>query len=105
MRLLDLVEKDHRVRPPADSFRELTALVVADVSRRRTDQACRRMALHEFGHVELDKRVLGVEQVLGQRASQLRLSDSSRAEEDERADRPAWVLESRPRAADRLRHS
>src|SRR5713226_8614110 len=34
MRLLDLVEKDHRVRPPAHGFRELTALVVADVARR-----------------------------------------------------------------------
>src|SRR5712691_2686489 len=34
MRLLDLIEKDHRVRPPAHGFRELTALVVADVPRR-----------------------------------------------------------------------
>src|SRR5712691_108801 len=34
MRLLDLSEKDHRVRPPAHGFRELTALVVADVPRR-----------------------------------------------------------------------
>ena len=34
VRLLNLVEQDDRVRRPADAFRELTALLVADVTGR-----------------------------------------------------------------------
>ncbi len=38
MRLFDLVEQDDRVRPPPHGLGELAAFLVADVSRRRTDQ-------------------------------------------------------------------
>src|SRR6185437_13010253 len=40
VRLLDLVEEDHRVRPPAHGFRELAAFLVAHVAGRRADQPC-----------------------------------------------------------------
>src|SRR3712207_2775439 len=39
VRLLDLVEEDDRVRTAPDLLGELAALVVANVARRRTDQA------------------------------------------------------------------
>ena len=39
MRLLDLVEQDHAVRTPAHRFSQITALLVADIARRRADQA------------------------------------------------------------------
>ena len=42
VRLLDLVEQDHLVRPPADRLGQLAALVVADVAGRRADQAATR---------------------------------------------------------------
>ena len=38
VRLLDLVEEDHAVRPPADGFGQPAALFVADVARRGADQ-------------------------------------------------------------------
>src|SRR5215207_7613783 len=37
--LLDLVEEDDRVGSPADLLRELSRLLIADVARRRADQA------------------------------------------------------------------
>ena len=37
--LLDLVEQHHAVLPAADSFRQLTALLIPDIARRRADQA------------------------------------------------------------------
>ena len=49
-------------------------------------------------------RVLVVEQELGERARELGLADAGRAEEQERADRPARVLEPGARAADRVGH-
>jgi hypothetical protein len=41
--LLDLVEEDDRVRSTAHLLSELSRLIVADVARRRTDQARHRM--------------------------------------------------------------
>src|SRR6202140_451678 len=60
------------------------------------------MALHELRHVETDDRVLVVEEEARQLASQLRLPDAGRSEEDEGADRAARVLEAGPGAADGL---
>src|SRR5919199_2770319 len=94
--LLDLVQQDHRVRLAAHGLGQLAALLVADVARRRTDQPSHGVALHELGHVDLDHRVLAAEHELGQRADQLGLADAGRPEEDERPDRPPWVLQAGP---------
>ena len=66
-------------------FGELAAFFVADVARRRTDQAADRVLLHVLGHVETDQRRLVAEEELGERAGQFGLTDARRAEEDERA--------------------
>ena len=44
MRLLDLVEQDHLIRPPAHRLGQHAALVVADIARRRADQPRTRRA-------------------------------------------------------------
>ena len=102
VRLLDLVEQDHRVGAPAHRLGQLPALVVADVAGRRADQARDRVLLHVLGHVDADDRLLGVEHELGQRPRQLGLADAGRAEEQEAADRPVRVGEAGPRAAQRV---
>ena len=58
------------------------------------------MLLHVLAHVELDQRVLVVEEELGQRLGQLGLPDTGRAQEDERAARALRVLEAGPGPAD-----
>ena len=102
VRLLDLVQQDQAIRAPPHGLRQLPALVVADVARRRADHARDGVSLLVLAHVEPDHRVLIVEHELGQRARQLRLADARRAEEDERADRPVRVLQSGARAPDRV---
>ncbi len=102
VRLFDLVEEDHAVRPSADGLGELAALVVTDIAGRRSDQPGGGVALHELRHVEPDERVLGVEHVLGQGPRELGLADAGGAQEDEGADRAARVLEAGARPADRL---
>ena len=87
VRLLDLVEQDHLVRPAADGLGQLAALLVADVAGRRADEAADRVLLHVLAHVDAGQGLLVVEQELGERPRGLGLADAGGAQEDERADR------------------
>ena len=98
MRLFDLVEQDHRVGTAAHGFRQLAALVEADVTRRRADQPRNRVLLHVLGHVDPDHGGFAVEQELGQCAREFGLADAGGAEKNERPDRTIGILESGPRA-------
>ncbi len=102
--LLDLVEQQHRVGPPADGLGQLASLVVTDVAGGRADQPAHGVLLHVLAHVETNHRPLVVEQELGQRPSELGLSDPCRAEEDERADRAIWIAQSGPGPPDGVGH-
>ena len=104
MGLLDLVEEDDGVGPAAHGFRELAALVVADVAGRRPDHAGDRVLLLVLGHVEADHRVLVVEEELRERAGELGLADARGAEEEERADGPLRVLHAGAGPADGRGH-
>ena len=86
MRLLDLVEEDDGVGPAADGLGQLAAFVVADVARRRADQARDGVLLHVLAHVDADHGVLVVEEEFGEGARGFGLADAGGAEEDEAAD-------------------
>ena len=83
MRLLDLIQQDDGIGPAPYRFGQVTALFVTDVARRRTDQACHRVFLHELGHIDAHHRFFGVEQEIGQRLGQFGLTDTGRPEEQE----------------------
>ena len=104
MRLLHLVEEHDAVRTTAHGLSQLAALVVADVSRRRADQARHRVLLHVLAHVDAHDRLLRVEQVVGERLAELGLADAGRAEEEKRPDRPVRLAEARAIAAHGLAH-
>src|SRR6185369_17456342 len=99
----DLVEEHHRERTPTHLLRQLTTLVVPDVSGRGPDQAGHRVPVVELRHVQLDQRVLTAEQELRQRLGQLALADPGGPGEDERPRRALRVLQTGPGATDRLR--
>ena len=104
VRLLDLVEQDHLVGPAADRLGQRTALLVADIARRRADQPGDGVLLHELRHVDPDHRLVVVEQERGDRLAQLGLADAGRAQEQERADRPVRVLQAGPGPAHGVGH-
>src|SRR5215467_4247194 len=95
VRFLDLVQQYHCVRPASDGLGQLAALAVADVARRSPDQPCHGVAFLVFRHVEPDQRLLVIEEELGQRPSELCLAHASGSEEDEGANRPVGVGETR----------
>ena len=102
MRLLDLVENHDGVRAAAQGFGQLAGILVANVAGRRADQPRSCMSFHELGHVELDEGILAAEHELSQGLGRFCFADAGRAKEDERANRPARVFESRPRPPHRL---
>ena len=89
--LFNLVEQDHRVGTTAHLFRKLPALLVANITGRGTDQPGDGMLFHVLRHVNAKHGVLVVEQELRQGTSQFGLSDSSRTQEQERANGPVRI--------------
>ena len=83
MRLLDFIEEEHGVRPPADLLGELSALFVADVAGRRADQPCHGVLLHILRHIDAQHGALVVEEEFGEGPRELRLADARRSEKDE----------------------
>ena len=100
MRLLDFVEEHDRVGTAADLLGELAAFFVADVARRRADQARDRMLLHVFGHVDAQQGALVVEEKFGEGAGEFGFADAGWAEENERADGALGIAQSGAGAAD-----
>ena len=105
MGFLYLVEEHHRVGFPPDGLGELSALVVADVSRRSADESADGVLLLILAHVDTCHHLLVVEEIVGQRLGQLGLSDTRRTHEDERGDRPFRVLQSGSAPSDGIGHS
>ena len=83
VRLLDFIEQHDRVGLAPHGLGELSALVVTDVSRRRTDQTRDAVTLLVFAHVDSRHHRVVVEEELGQRLRQLGLAHTRRTEEDE----------------------
>ena len=93
MRLLDLIKEDDGVRLPAYGLGELSALVVSDVSGRRSDQTGDRVLLHVLRHVDTHHVVLVIEEVFCQCLRKLCLADAGRSHEEEGADGLGRILD------------
>ena len=101
--LFDFIEQDHAVGTAPDSFREVAALVIADISRRRADQTGDAMLLHVFRHINADHGLFTIEEERGERLRELGLADTRGSKEEERAVRPVRVRESCAASLNRFR--
>ena len=73
---------------------QLSALIIPDISRRRTDQPGHRELLHVLAHIDPHHIVLVIKQILCECFRKLCLPDAGRAEEQEGADRAGRILDS-----------
>src|SRR3989344_1534144 len=101
---LDLVEEDQGIRPVADHFRELAALLVAHVARRRSDEARGRVPLHVLRHVDAHDGLLVVEHEFRQGFGELGLAHSGRPQEHEGAQGAVGIGQAGARPAQGVRH-
>ena len=102
MSLLDFVEDDDRIRLAADGFGQLTGFIIADITRRSTNQAADAVAFHEFGHVNLNQGVFGTKHLVSQGFRKLSFANTGRSKEHERPDWSVFTFESCPGTADSL---
>ena len=89
---LDLIEQDHTVRVAAHFFRELAAFLVANVSRRGTDQLGNAVFLHVFRHINADQGLLCTENCLGECFGKFCFSDTGRSKKQEGSCRTVRVF-------------
>src|SRR3546814_17127746 len=100
MRLFDLVEQHDLIGAAAHRFGERAALFITYIARRRADEACDAVLLHEFGHVDADHRIVVVAQETLARLVPLGLADDSGAEAAEGAKQPVRIMSTGAGATD-----
>ena len=96
MRFLDFVQKNNRIWFPSDGFGQLTALIVAHISRRRTDKTAHRVTLLILRHINPRNHILVIEQELRQALCKFGFAHTCGSEEHKRTNRSLLVLQSRP---------
>ena len=84
MRLFYFIEKHNTVGLAADFFRELTRIVISDISGRRAHKTRNGMLLHKFRHIHAYETVGRIEEVGGKHLYKLCLADARRSRKDER---------------------
>src|SRR5579859_2981027 len=104
MRLLHLVQQDHAIRTAAYLLGQLTTFVIAHVTGRTTKEARDRMRLHVLRHVEANQVLLAAKEFSRQRLRQFGLTNTGRAEEEERTNRAFGIFQSGASAANSSRH-
>ena len=104
MCFFDLVEQHHRVGASPHGLGELATLFVANVSRRRTNQARHRVFLAVLRHVDAHNRTLIIEEQFGKRLREFGFAHASGAEEHERSGGARGVAHPGTRPANRIRY-
>ncbi len=102
MRLLGLVKQDNAVRMSSDRFGQLSAFIVADVSRWCADQSGDGVFLHVLAHINTCHSVRIVKQEFGERFGEMRFTDTSRSHEKERTERSIRITETDASASNRI---
>ena len=94
MSFLHFVEEDNAIGFAPYGFGELSSFVIADISRRGSDESGGREFLLVLGHIDTGQHVLIVEEVISQGFRQFGLSYAGCTEEDEGSDGSLGVLQS-----------
>ena len=92
MSLFDLIKENYRVRLSSYSLCKLSALVISNISGRRSDKSAHAEFLHVFTHIDTDHVTLIIKEYLRKSLCKFGLADTGRTEEEERTDRSVRIL-------------
>src|SRR3989338_11222423 len=97
MCFFNFIKKDNRVRTMLNKFSQLSSLFKADISGGRADKFGDGMALHVFGHIHTNERLLIAEKKFRQCFGKLGLSHAGGTKKHKRSDRKEFLCNSRAR--------
>ena len=92
MCLFYLIEQNNGIRIAAYSLAQLTALIIADISWRRSNQTGNAVLLHILTHIDADNMAFTIEQLLCQCFGNLCFTNTGRPKEQEAANRTMLIL-------------
>src|SRR3954468_15927902 len=104
MRLLNLVKQDDAIRTTTYLLRQLSTLIVANISRRATKQAGHSVWLHVLRHIEADPVLLTSKEFCRQSLCQLGLTNTGWTQEEERPNRALRIFQTRTRTTNSARN-
>ena len=78
VRFLEFVEEDDGIGPATNLLGKLSALIIADIPGRRTDETRRGILLLKFAHIERDQSLVVAVNLLREHLGQMGLSDACR---------------------------
>ena len=94
MCLFYLIKQYNRIRPSSDCLGKLTAFIVSDISRRRSDQTGHGIFLHVLTHIDTHHIVLIIKQILGKCFCKLCLTYTCRSKKEEGTNRLSRIFDS-----------
>ena len=100
MRLLQLVQQNHRPGVPADPFRKLSPLLVAHIARGGAQKTGHRVPLHILRHIKAKQGLLTAEEGRSQRAAQLGFAHPAGPQKEKAAHWAPGVFQAQPPSAD-----
>ena len=104
MCLFNFVQQHHAVRAAAHGLRQLPALAVAHIARRRAQQACHRVLFHIFAHIKAQKRLFTAKAAIRQRPGQRCFSHARGPQEQKRSHGARRAGKPKPGALQRARN-
>src|SRR5437763_795658 len=103
MRFLNFVKEHDGIWSTTNRFGKLTALLVADVTRRRTNQTRGGEFFHVLRHVDLNQRVAIAKHEFGELLGEKCFADTGWSEKNKRTNWAPRIFQIGPAAAQRFR--
>ena len=104
MGFLNFIEQYHLIGLPPYGLCQLSALVIAHISRRSADESAHAEFFLILTHVYAGHHGLVIEEIIGKSFCQFSLSHTSGTQENEASDGAFGVLQASPASSDRIAH-
>ena len=100
MSFFNFVQQHYGIRFPAYLLSQLSAFLITDIPRGRSNHTGHRIFLHIFAHINAYQRIAGTKHIFSQLLGQMRFTHAGRTEKHKRSDRAVRVFQAYTAAQD-----
>ena len=92
MRFFNFIKQHHAIRSTTNFICQFPAILIANITSRRTDKPTSRVALRKLAHVNFNQAIIAAKNFPRQNSRQFRFSNSGRSQKNKRPKRPALTI-------------